>query len=175
MPATAAEPAADPQRIELPYARATARREARLETEPEPPAREPDVRRFARVVVEDTGTLKADKVTIRLIGLEALPLEARCDAGNGSWPCGRAGRGALRRLIRGRSVACTEVQEADEQEIAGRCTVANTDINLWLVRYGWARPRDDEGGRLGEALDTAQREGRGQWRKSRLEGRRVAR
>lgn len=153
-----------PKRVELPYERETSRRGNEPEADKIVSATHPKIERFSRVIVEDTGTVVADKLTIRFSEIEPLSLAATCEGAQESWPCGRSGRGALRRLIRGRTIACTELTRIGENEVAGRCTVASTDINQWLVRHGWARPRDATRKPYGAALEMARREGRGQWR-----------
>lgn len=156
--------ATKPTPIRLPYERETARlsdpsTEGTVETAPSTP------QRFARVIVQDTGTVLAGKIIIRLSGLAPLALDARCEEGAGSWPCGRAGRSALRRLIRGRTIACEGIKRLSDDEVAGRCKVASVSINEWLVRHGWARPLDGQGEAMASALESARDEGRGQWRR----------
>jgi endonuclease YncB( thermonuclease family) len=159
-----------PRPLELPYARATShlRDEAsRDKAEPET-ASTPEPRRFPHIIAEDTGTLKSGEVTIRLAGIAPLGLDRRCGEGDAAWPCGRVGRSAVRRLIRGRTIACTELTETGAGTFTGRCTVAGTDIGEWLVRYGWARPTEPAAAEpYREALALARREGRGQWRATR--------
>ena len=38
-------------------------------------------------------------------------------------------------------------------EISGRCTVASVSINEWLVRYGWARPLEEQDEVMAAALE----------------------
>lgn len=153
-----------PKRVKLPYERETSRREIEADADKAIPATQPESQRFSRVIVADTGTVVADKLTIRFAQVEPLSLEAICDSAQKSWPCGRSGRSALRRLIRGRTISCQGLTRIGENEVSGRCTVASTDINQWLVRYGWARPLDASGKPYDSALEMARREGRGQWR-----------
>jgi len=149
-----------PGRVKLPYERETSRR--RIEADADKAI--PETQRFSRVIVEDTGTVVADKLKIRFAEVEPLSLEAVCKNAQNSWPCGRSGRSALRRLIRGRTISCQGLTRIGENEVSGRCTVASTDINQWLVRYGWAKPLDASDKPYDSALEMARREGRGQWR-----------
>lgn len=153
-----------PKRVKLPYERETSRRGNVPKADNDISAKLPEAQRFSRVIVEDAGTVVADKLTIRLADVEPLLLEASCEGAQENWPCGRSGRSALRRLIRGRTISCRELKRIGENEVAGRCTVATTDINQWLVRYGWARPSDVTSKTYDAALDMARRERRGQWR-----------
>lgn len=154
----------EPRRVKLPYERETTRRGTDADANKTIPITLPEAQRFSRVIVEDTGTVVADKLTIRFAEVEPLSLEAVCDSAQNSWPCGRSGRSALRRLIRGRTISCQGLTRIGENEVSGRCTVASTDINQWLVRYGWARPLETSGKPYNSALELARREGRGQWR-----------
>lgn len=154
--------------IRLPYERETARLgDPAVADDPDANSAQPALQRFARVIVQDAGSVVAGKVTIRFEGLRPLALDARCDEGATSWPCGRAGRSALRRLIRGRTIACERIASLADGEISGRCTVASVSINEWLVRYGWARPLEEQDEVMAAALETARDEGRGQWRRTR--------
>ncbi len=154
----------EPRRVKLPYERETSRRGNESDDDKAIPAPQPETRRFSRVIVKDTGSVVADKLTIRFADIEPLSLEATCDSAQKSWPCGRSGRSALRRLIRGRTISCKNLTTIGHNEISGRCTVASTDINQWLVRYGWARPIDANRKPYDTALEMAHRERRGQWR-----------
>lgn len=150
------------ERFRLPYARAT---EPDPETKPEKTAREPlEIVRLDLPVARGAGLLEADGITVRMAGLDAVGPEKTCKTTEGKqWPCGRAGMFALRRLIRGRSVVCDIMERLDAGNVAGRCTVADTEINEWLVRQGWARPAEDNS-ELDTILEAAQRDKKGQWR-----------
>ena len=128
-------------------------------------AAEPERKRFFRVVVEDAGTLKSGKTTIRLAGLTAPAPEETCpDKAGGRWACGRRGRAALARLIRSKAIDC-DIAERQEGGVAvARCKVGRVDINEWVVRRGWARLSEAAPERYAEALDKAKQDGRGIWR-----------
>ncbi|MGI9382596.1 MAG: thermonuclease family protein [Methyloligellaceae bacterium] len=129
-------------------------------------AAEPERKRFFRVVVEDAGTLKSGKTTIRLAGLDAPALEETCpDTSGERWPCGRRGRAALARLIRSKAVDCAIAAREESGVAVARCKVGRVDVNAWVVRHGWARTSDAAAKRYAEALDKAKKDGRGIWRK----------
>ena len=129
-------------------------------------AAEPERKRFFRVVVEDAGTLKSGKTTIRLAGLTAPAQDETCpDKAGGRWACGRRGRAALARLIRSKAVDCAIAERQDGGVAVARCTVGRVDINEWVVRRGWARLIETAPERYAEALDKAKQDGRGIWRR----------
>lgn len=162
------KPAEKQAKLRLPYDRNTkpetspAKDEGRMQ---EPLRTEP----FRRAVAVTTGTLKAGEKTVILAGIEGLAADRTCPLENGkSWPCGRSGRAALRRLIRGRTVNCDVLEDIDENTVRARCSVGKTAIGKWVVRYGWALPGETASTELKMALETARTEERGQWQ-TRLE------
>jgi endonuclease YncB( thermonuclease family) len=151
------------QRLSLRYEQETAPEVLRP---PPLPERSPfrDKQRFYRVVVKSAGTLEADDAVIRLSGLTAPERDDTCPAPQGkTWPCGRVGQTALARLIRSRAIECVFAGRAPDGALLGRCTVAATDINEWVVRRGWARA--DVASTYAEALAAARQDGSGLWSK----------
>ena len=148
--------------IKLPYAKATEPPPEMLEV---PPSEPETPKRYFRVVVQDAGTLKAGKTTIRLAGVQALSPDETCPGAAGKrWPCGRRGRSALRRLIRAKAVDCAAVARPEADVMVARCKLGRVDINEWVVRQGWARPGFKERERYAAARDAATKAGRGLWR-----------
>lgn len=162
-PAAPAPTQVSEQRLSLRYEQETAPEVLRP---PPLPERSPfrDRQRFYRVVVKSAGTLEADDTVIRLSGLTAPERDDTCSTANGkTWPCGRVGQMALARLIRARAIECVFAGRAPDGALLGRCTVATTDINEWVVRRGWARA--DIGSAYAEALAAARQDGTGLWSK----------
>lgn len=133
-----------------------------------PPVRppRPEVRRYPRVVVESAGSFIAEDVRVRFAGVDTLPAERVCaDDAGATWPCGRAGRSALRRLIRARLVDCDAAPGTPTSDYEAYCRVGAIDINRWLVEQGWARPVAGAPADYGPLAKEAERAGRGIYRK----------
>ncbi len=128
-------------------------------------APKPTTKRYYRVTVRDGGTLQSGKVVIRLSGIAARDAEATCKDANGkSWPCGAAAKAALTRLIRARAVTCALPKGGEQNVFDARCTVAGTDLSTWLVRQGWAKPKDTNEPALAQAAAAAKQDKLGLWR-----------
>jgi len=120
--------------------------------------------RFRRVIPQGTGRLQTNEKTIILADIEALDSRAQCKYASGkSWECGRWGKYALRRFIRGRAVVCNLTEEISGTEVKGRCTVAGSDINKWVVRRGWGKPSGDSTSLYDDALTAAKKDKLGLW------------
>ncbi len=120
--------------------------------------------RFRRVIPQGTGRLIADKKIIVLAGIDSLSAKAKCKYSSGkSWECGRWGKYALRRFIRGRAVVCDLVEEISETEVLGHCKVAGKDINEWVVRRGWGQPSADNATAYAASLSAAKKDKLGLW------------
>ncbi len=121
-------------------------------------------RLFYRVTVRDGGTLQAGQTLITLDGISGLEAGTRCKDANGrDWPCGTQARAALVRLIRGRAVRC-DVPRDDPAVFSARCMVGGTDLALWMVRHGWAKPEGSADETLAQAAETARASKAGLWR-----------
>ncbi len=159
---TSEKPAKDKKKLQLPY---QANANSRTETfEKKQSLLSRGQIRFRRAIPLSSGTLKSGTMTITLAGLDALVADAKCKYASGkSWECGRWGKYALRRLIRGRSISCDVIEQVTENNVTARCTVAEIDINQWIVRRGWGRPLDGESEKYDVALKTAKDKKLGQW------------
>ncbi len=128
---------------------------------PPPPPVKPSIWRSPRVIA--VGLISSGSKTIRLTGINPLPLDHRCedDLGN-NWPCGMLGRTELRQFVRGRAIECEPIENKQSApEIRTSCKLANQDIAGWIVRLGWATPA---GGRYLAEFEEAKKNRRGQWR-----------
>jgi endonuclease YncB( thermonuclease family) len=122
-------------------------------------------KRYYRVKVRDGGTLQSGKVVIRLSGIAAREADATCkDAHGKSWPCGAAAKAALTRLIRARAVTCVLPKGGEHNIFDASCSVAGTDLSTWLVRQGWATPKEPNEAALAKAAEAAKSERLGLWR-----------
>lgn len=154
------------RRQPAPQKEETAKTEERTATvepaqEPEPEFQE---KLFYRVAVRDGSTLRAGKTLITLDGIAGPEPGARCtDATGQDWSCGTQARSALVRLIRGRAVRC-DVPGDDVAAFSARCTVAGTDLALWLVSHGWAKPKEPADDTLARAAEAARARKAGLWR-----------
>ena len=120
---------------------------------------------YYRVTVRDGGTLQSGKVVIRLAGIAARDADASCNDDRGkSWPCGAAAKAALTRLIHARAVTCELPKGGERNIFLARCSVAGIDLSMWLVRQGWATPREPNEAALTEAAAAAKSAKLGLWR-----------
>jgi endonuclease YncB( thermonuclease family) len=124
----------------------------------------PTKKTYYRVIVPDSGTLKAGDVVITLNGIVAGKADAQCQDEKGkSWPCGAAAKTALRQLIRARAVVCDLPRPGEQKSFTARCAVSGTDLSTWLVRQGWAKPIDLPEPALADAAEAAKSERIGVW------------
>jgi endonuclease YncB( thermonuclease family) len=120
---------------------------------------------YYRVTVRDGGTLQSGSVVIKLAGIAARDDEASCKGTNGkAWPCGAAAKAALTRLIRARAVTCEVPKQSAPKDIVARCSVAEMDLSTWMVRQGWAEPKDTNEPALAQAAAAAKQDKLGVWR-----------
>lgn len=169
-PPTAQAPEPELKRTLLAGEQAELERNASLEANhaitPEPPTK-----RYFKVKVRDSGTLEVDApnaetLVIRLEGIDVREADASCTKEDGTvWPCGAKARAALTLFIRSRAVTCTLPPQGEASEFAARCSVLNQDLATWLVRRGWATPKDTIEAGLAEALQAAKSERVGLWQK----------
>ncbi|ODA67064.1 hypothetical protein A7A08_01808 [Methyloligella halotolerans] len=124
----------------------------------------PGRKRFYRVIVRDAGTLKTGNHIIHLQGIAVREEDETCKDEDGtSWPCGIRARAALTRLIRGRAVVCDLPRTGDEAEFTSRCRIGETDLSLWMVEQGWAKPATDTDDTFAKARDKAKEAKLGLW------------
>jgi endonuclease YncB( thermonuclease family) len=122
-------------------------------------------KRFYRVVVQDGSSLKAGTTTIKLAEIEVEGLTSECTDSRGeAWPCGRAARSALMRLIRGRAVECQVPASGDTATLKARCSVGGKDLSFWMVTLGWAKPKQPAQAAFKEAEEAARERRLGIWR-----------
>jgi endonuclease YncB( thermonuclease family) len=72
----------------------------------------------------------------------------------------------LTRLIRARAVTCVLPKGGEHNIFIARCSVGGTDLSTWMVRQGWATPKEPKEPALSAAAEAAQAEKIGLWRAS---------
>ena len=164
----AVEPnAGAPKPAQPPQADAKAEHTAALNDKDKPsaPAPQTEPKLYYRVTVRDGGTLQSGGAVIRLAGIAARDADATCKSANGkSWPCGAAAKSALTRLIRSRAVTCELPKQSAQKDVVARCSVAGADLSTWMVRQGWAEPKDTNEPKLAQAAAAAKQDKLGLWR-----------
>jgi endonuclease YncB( thermonuclease family) len=121
--------------------------------------------RFFLPETTDAATFRAENKTIRVAGVEPPPVDAACPLADGtSWPCGRTALHSLRRFLHGRAVECFFPESSDLADVTAPCRVGTSDIGLWLLTQGWARPNDLATDGYRSAASAALCAGRGIWR-----------
>ncbi|MBO0663947.1 thermonuclease family protein [Jiella sp. MQZ9-1] len=130
-------------------------------SQPEPQPSKPKRQLLPRPIAIDGGHIAYRQGVITLPGVEALPLRERCDTD--ARPCGALARTALRRFLRGRSIACDVPFDFGKKrgEATTACSVGGEDIGAWVVENGWARAVP--GGRYEQAETSAKAARRGIW------------
>lgn len=124
-----------------------------------------DIKRFYGVKVRDGQTLSASGTIIRLAGINVREPNETCkDADGKDWACGAQAKGALTRLIRGRSITCALPPGSGGNEMSMRCAVVGIDLSTWMVRHGWAKPLVDGDRSFAEAVQEAKTTRAGLWR-----------
>ncbi len=68
------------------------------------------------------------------------------------------------RLIRTRAVGCALPPGGEQKAFTARCSVGETDLSTWVVRQGWANPKDRAAKTLADAEDAAKKDKVGLWR-----------
>ncbi len=96
-----------------------------------------DIAGTAKVI--DGDSLRLNGTEIRLYGIDAPEARQICTDKNANpYSCGTPVREALRRLIAGRPLNC-QVEELDRYgRSVSRCSAGAVDVNLEMVKTGWA-------------------------------------
>ena len=91
-----------------------------------------------RVRIVDGDTLDIGGVQVRLHGIDAPESRQSCVADGRRWACGERATRALSGRIGGRTVACEERDRDRYGRTVAVCRAAGEDLNVWMVREGWA-------------------------------------
>jgi endonuclease YncB( thermonuclease family) len=123
----------------------------------------------ADLAVTDGDTLRLDRTTYRLGGIDAPEIDQTCVNQAGEvWPCGVAVRDRLTAHIGNRAVSCKdEGRDPDHKHRKiGICSIEGetATINEWLVREGWAiKLGSSATGRFAPEESNARENRRGLW------------
>jgi endonuclease YncB( thermonuclease family) len=92
--------------------------------------------------VVDGDTISIAGRHIRLEGIDAPEWEQTCDDAKGAaWACGRQATRELGTLIKGITLTCKTSDFDQYDRVLAACSLADgTNVNVWLVRQGWAVP-----------------------------------
>lgn len=90
------------------------------------------------VDVIDGDTLQLGSKRIRLHGIDAPESGQTCRKGFRAWPCGAESTDALRRLIGISTVRCEQKNLDRYGRVVATCHAGRTNMNVWMVRNGWA-------------------------------------
>lgn len=90
--------------------------------------------------VIDGNTLVVEGQPMRLFGVDAFELQQTClDRSGEPWHCGVAAKAALAELVQDQAIACTVVDDSQDDAYVARCTVRDeVDLGGYLVRAGLA-------------------------------------
>ena len=112
----------------------------------------------------DGDSLRRGKASVRLHGIDAPELAQACRDGEGhDYPCGREAMTALARIIAGREVTCTALDEDRYGRAVALCKAGGIDLNAEMVRLGWATAYRRHSLAYVSAEQEAKRAKRGLW------------
>lgn len=134
---------------------------------PAPPVVAPPPRpvNLGIVVVEAANRLSTRRGMVTLEGTQGIDEDATCQLEDGRTPpCHILARTAVRRFVGQRQVSCTLTlrEDAGEDHVA-RCTMAQTDLALWVVAQGWAFADGEADAETLAVQNVARQEQRGLW------------
>lgn len=121
-----------------------------------------------RASVVDGDTLEIQGVRVRLWGVDAVESNQTClDAQGKVYPCGRRAAFALADFLGQRTVSCTRRDTDRYGRMVAVCSVADVEVNRWLVEQGWALAYVQYGGGVYlDSQDRARAGKRGIWQGS---------
>jgi hypothetical protein len=132
---------------------------------PEPPPIAERWHKFLLPATTDAATFVVANRQIEVAGVVADARRATCAAGDGAaWPCGEVALAAFRRFLLGRPVECWFRTDDPAQPLTVPCRVGKTDIGLWLLSAGWARPAEGASEEYRKAAEAARCARIGLWR-----------
>ncbi|MEJ0011977.1 MAG: thermonuclease family protein [Bauldia sp.] len=132
------------------------------------PPRPPDPPRWRRYFLPattDAATFVIDTLVIHIAGVAPPAAEATCTLADGTpWPCGRVALFSFRRFLHGRAVECLLPYIEGAADVTAPCRIVKTDLALWLLQQGWAKPSDLATAEYRAASAQAHCAGIGLWR-----------
>ncbi|MFO1033561.1 MAG: thermonuclease family protein [Hyphomicrobiales bacterium] len=88
--------------------------------------------------VKDGDSLVLDGTEVRLWGIDAPELHQTCSGPSGTYACGKEARAALGKLIRGQTITCRIMDRDRYGRSVSVCRGAANEINMDMLRQGWA-------------------------------------
>ncbi len=136
----------------------------RVPVPPRPPD-PPRWRRYFLPATTDAATFVVGTQVIHIAGVTPPDPGATCTLADGTdWPCGRVALYSFRRFLRGRAVECLLPYIEGAANVTAPCRIAKTDLALWLLQQGWAKPSDIATDDYRSAAATARCQRIGLWR-----------
>ena len=118
----------------------------------------------AEVRVIDGDTLNVHGTKTRLWGIDAPEGKQSCQRDGVAWLCGQEAAKALRELIEGEGVRCTEKDRDRYNRSVAVCFIGGLEINAWMVEWGWAFDYPDYShGAYADEQEAARRAVSGLW------------
>jgi len=90
----------------------------------------------ARVI--DGDTIVVGDLRIRLHGIDAPEIKQVCTRAGSTYRCGEFAARALTNMTEGRTLRCEQKDIDRYKRIIAVCRTAETDLNAWMVRGGYA-------------------------------------
>jgi endonuclease YncB( thermonuclease family) len=112
----------------------------------------------------DGDSLRRGTLDVRLYGIDAPELNQKCNDGQGtSYPCGREALRALSELVTGQDISCRSRDVDRYGRTVAVCDAGGLEINLEMVRRGWAVAYQRHGFAYVLAERDARKSQRGMW------------
>lgn len=86
----------------------------------------------------DGDTLKIRNKRIRIWGIDAIEAAQKCRRNGAAWNCAEEAVNALRKRVRGQSIACRPIHKDQFDRVVAKCFLRGDDLGSWLVQNGWA-------------------------------------
>ena len=82
--------------------------------------------------------IKANKLQIRIHGIDAPELHQSCKLGNSKFECGQVAKYKLLDKIRDETINCQKITSDRFNRIVAKCQLNQEDLGAWMVSQGWA-------------------------------------
>ena len=112
-----------------------------------------------RAEVTDGDSIVIGGERVRLKGIDAPEIDQVCRKDGEAYDCGRSALAELDKLISGQTVSCSGRDRDRYGRLLGICSIGAIDLNLTMVRSGWAVSFGNYGAEESEAREA----GRGLW------------
>jgi len=89
-------------------------------------------------ILVDGDSLRVAGERIRLKGIDAPEYRQECRKAETDYPCGRLARQALQQMIAGNGISCKGSDRDRYGRLLAVCRVNDRNLNLLMVKTGWA-------------------------------------